>query len=150
MSTHFFMILIVLWATLGAPAAALTHERRAESLDEFVAGVTVPNVREKVRTLARRVASNEVTVEEFADFYFRRTADGKASPQLRRRFIANMRQNLRIVGRAGRGVPAAEAIRAERSLETVLFRLQRAPAGGGGVLPARSSAGKGPPPAGTP
>lgn len=143
MITHYLMVLLFIFGLLGTPVPTVAHEARGESLDEFVAGVTVPNVREKVRILSRRVASNKVTVEEFADFYFRHTADGKASPQLRRRFITNMRQNLRIVGRAGRGVPAAEAIRAERSIETVLFRLQRARAGNAGIFPKRSSAGRG-------
>ncbi len=142
MRSYFVMVLLLLFAVLSTPISAIAHEGRGESLDKFVAGVTVPNAREKVVALSRLVASNKVTVEEFADYYFLYTADGKACPQLRRRFITNMRQNLRIVSRGGRGVSAAEAIRAERSIETILFRLQRTVAGPAGTLPQRSSASR--------
>ncbi len=142
MRSYYLLVIPLLAVTLSIPVSAVAHESHPVLLDEFVAGITVPNARNKVLALSRLVASNKVTVEEFADYYFLHTADGKASPQLRRRFITNMRQNLRIVNRAGRGVPAADAIRAERSIEIVLFRLQRTVSGNTGILPHRSSANR--------
>ncbi len=141
MFAHYLLVVLVLWGISCTPVFAAAGS--GETLEEFAAGVTVANVREKVLNLSRRAASNKMTVEEFTDLYFRRTAAGEVSPQLRRRFIANMRLNLRIVGRAGKGVPAAEAIRAERSIETVLFRLQRTYAVAGGIHGRPSSAGQG-------
>jgi hypothetical protein len=114
---------------LGALFLAATafggKEGAAPFLDRLIAGLTPANAPAKVELLAGKVRTGEVTVEEFARYYFRKIAGGKVSPAEGERWIANMRRNFQAINGQGEPASAEEKVMAKRGVTVVLFRLKK-------------------------
>ena len=134
------LILLLFCGALAAPLSAYADEGTTTFLDRIVTEVAPKNVREKVLLLARYIDSADLSIEQFADYYFSRVSSARVSPALRQRFIRNMRRNFAAIDRSGKGVVSASQS-GERSIELVLYRLHKAASERRGVQPQRTSSG---------
>ncbi len=114
------LALLLLWPQVSLYAAA--SGKSTHFLQQLVTDVTPANSAEKVNILAKRIDSGEVTVEQFADFYF---ANRKGGGESRKKWVRNMNINFRILNRHTRKYNPQKELLAKRAVELTLHRLRQ-------------------------
>ena len=115
---------------VGILLLAFTVAAEAGRQDVFFAtltkDLTPANGQAAVDLLAARIKGGKVTVEDFADYYFRKQPRPRYRPENRKRWIRNMRINFSIINHQSRKHDPQKEILARRAVEVTLFRLKEA------------------------